>query len=275
MSTVSSRLVRLLGGLSRAALVETRAASTSVFGSNPVLHAYRAMPLQFGTVGVGRNLMFPQPLVHHGFAAAGSISARGIATSTAIAAAKKSKDSGTSEVQKASWGDRYDEITDKWIPEKPVSKVEAGGYSLIIAAGLAVALGAVWYSLKELVLEPTEQTVFAEAVKKAEVDPRGLVRVGTPMTAYGKEGRSRSARSRLAHSKSTDGNGVEHIRVQGAVRGPHGKGTVHCDAFKEASGTWQFEYLVVDVGRDRVVVVQPQAKPGIMRVPEKVYTVGD
>jgi hypothetical protein len=100
-------------------------------------------------------------------------------------------------VQRASRGDRYDEITDKWIPEKPVSKAEAGGYTVIIAAGLAVALGAVWYSLKELVLESSEQTVFALAVGKAEVDPRVLVRVGTPMTAYGKEGRSRSARSRL------------------------------------------------------------------------------
>jgi hypothetical protein len=65
------------------------------------------------------------------------------------------------------------------------------------------------------------------------------------------------------------------VRVQGAVRGPHGKGTVHCDAFKDGNGVWQFEYLVVDVGRDRVVVVQPQAQPGIMRAPEKVYAVGD
>lgn len=178
-------------------------------------------------------------------------------------------------MQRASRGDRYDEITDKWIPEKPVSKAEAGGYTVIIAAGLAVALGAVWYSLKELVLESSEQTVFALAVGKAEVDPRVLVRVGTPMTAYGKEGRSRSARSRLAHSTSTDAAGVTHVRVQGAVRGPHGKGTVHCDAFKDGNGVWQFEYLVVDVGRDRVVVVQPQAKPGIMRAPEKVYAVGD
>jgi len=62
------------------------------------------------------------------------------------------------------------------------------------------------------------------------------------------------------------------------VRGPSGKGTVHCDAVKdERTGEWRFEYLVVDVGRDRIVVVQPRelASPAIMREPEKVYAVGD
>ena len=66
-------------------------------------------------------------------------------------------------------GGRYDEITDKWIPEKPVSAAEAGGYGFAIAAGLAVALGAVWFSLKELVLEPAQNTVFAQAVRAAEI----------------------------------------------------------------------------------------------------------
>ena len=43
---------------------------------------------------------------------------------------------------------------DKWIPEKPVSTVEAGGYSVVILGFLAVAVGAIWYTFKELLLEP-------------------------------------------------------------------------------------------------------------------------
>ena len=45
----------------------------------------------------------------------------------------------------------------------------------------------------------------------------------------------------------------------------------------ERTGEWRFEYLVVDVGRDRIVVVQPResASRAIMRQPEKVYAVGD
>ena len=46
------------------------------------------------------------------------------------------------------------------------SAAEAGGYSLVIAAGLAVALGAMWYSFKELLFEPKEQSVFAAALAK-------------------------------------------------------------------------------------------------------------
>ena len=173
--------------------------------------------------------------------------------------------SSSSDLARARRGDRYDEITDKWIPEKPVSATEAGGYTLVIAAGLAVALGAIWFSLKELILEPKEQAVFNAALKMIETDPRIAVRVGSPMTGYGGEGRSRSARRQLAHSTHVDGRGVEHVRVQGAVRGPSGKGRVHADAFKGEGGGWEFAYLVVDVGRDRIVVAQPKAGPAIMR----------
>ena len=69
-----------------------------------------------------------------------------------------------------------------------MSAVEAGGYGIVIAAALAVALGAVWFSFKELIFEPKEQTVFNRALDKIAVDPRVTVRVGTPMTGYGREG---------------------------------------------------------------------------------------
>jgi hypothetical protein len=41
------------------------------------------------------------------------------------------------------------------------------------------------------------------------------------------------------------GRGVEHVRVQFAVRGPAGKGTVRADAFKGASGAWEWAYMLV------------------------------
>ena len=287
---MSSRLVRRLGGEACAALLSTRAASTCAFSSPATLQVCRSVP---PLVGTPTALESAACLVsRRGFAAGGPLVAgpariahRGISSTSPSLAEKTSKrtrgsgrDAGGSaetSVQKARRGDRYDEITDKWIPEKPVTATETAGYGVVIAAGLAVALGAMWFSLKELVLESKEHAVFNEAVEKAGMDARVVVRVGTPMTSYGGEGRSRSKRARLAHSLVVDADGVEHVKVQGAVRGPRGKGTVHCDAFKDSSGQWQFEYLVVDVGRDRVVVVQPRAKPGIMREPEKVYAVGE
>ena len=285
MST-ASRLARLFRGQTRIALVATRTASTSAWSSPAMLQACRAMPPLVGTPP--RVL----PRAHRGLAAAGlagsapAAAARGVSCTSAASAARREGGRSPTPVESSSSvakpstsgeGGRYDEITDKWIPEKPVSAAEAGGYGVFIAAGLAVALGAMWFSLKELVLEPVQQTVFALAVREAENDPRVTVRIGTPMTSYGSEGRSRSRRAFLAHAVETDARGRQHVRVQGAVRGPSGKGTVHCDAVKdERTGEWRFEYLVVDVGRDRIVVVQPsESRANIMRSPEKVYAVGD
>ena len=149
---------------------------------------------------------------------------------------------------------------------KRVSAAEAGGYSLVIAAGLAIALGAMWYSFKELLFEPKEQSVFAAALSRVETDPRVVVRVGAPMTPYGKEGRSRSPPGvswRTRHTWTDSGANTCECRARCAA--PQGKGTVHADAYKSDGGAWEFAYLVVDVGRDRVVVVQPQAPPSIMR----------
>jgi hypothetical protein len=58
------------------------------------------------------------------------------------------------------------------------------------------------------------------------------------------------------------------VRIQGAVRGPQGKATVHADAYKGDSGEWEFAYLLVDTQRgERIVVVEPQVDrpPSIMR----------
>ena len=194
---------------------------------------------------------------------------RGVASSTASLQAKKrakpQQDDASASNELANAGGSFDEITDKWIPEKPVSAVEAGGYDIVIAAALAVALGAVWFSFKELIFEPKEQTVFNRALDKIAVDPRVTVRVGTPMTGYGREGRSRSARQHVPHVVHVDGAGREHVRIQGAVRGPQGKATVHADAYKGESGEWEFAYLLVDTARERIAVVEPRAAPSIMR----------
>lgn len=228
-----------------------------------------------GGIAVGPGALLAPPSAAAALLAHAS-QTRGIASSAAsLQAKKKPKPPGPSAGENAAGdnelansGGHFDEITDKWIPEKPVSAVEAGGYGIVIAAALAVALGAVWFSFKELIFEPKEQTVFNKALDKIAVDPRVTVRVGTPMTGYGREGRSRSARQHVPHAVHVDARGREHVRIQGAVRGPQGKATVHADAYKGESGEWEFAYLLVDTQRgERIVVVEPQVDrpPSIMR----------
>lgn len=222
----------------------------------------------FGAIGAPGALLAP-PSAVAALLARTQRHTRGVASSTASLQAKKrakpQQDDASAGNELANAGGSFDEITDKWIPEKPVSAVEAGGYGIVIAAALAVALGAVWFSFKELIFEPKEQTVFNRALDKIAVDPRVTVRVGTPMTGYGREGRSRSARQHVPHATHVDGMGREHVRIQGAVRGPQGKATVHADAYKGESGEWEFAYLLVDTARERIAVVEPRAAPSIMR----------
>ena len=222
----------------------------------------------FGAIGAPGALLAP-PSAVAALLARTQRHTRGVASSTASLQAKKrakpQQDDASAGNELANAGGSFDEITDKWIPEKPVSAVEAGGYGIVIAAALAVALGAIWFSFKELIFEPKEQTVFNRALDKIAVDPRVTVRVGTPMTGYGREGRSRSARQHVPHVVHVDGAGREHVRIQGAVRGPQGKATVHADAYKGESGEWEFAYLLVDTARERIAVVEPRAAPSIMR----------
>ena len=183
----------------------------------------------FGGIAVGPGALLAPPSAAAALLAHAS-QTRGIASSAASLQAKKKPkpppasagENAAGDNELANSGGHFDEITDKWIPEKPVSAVEAGGYGIVIAAALAVALGAVWFSFKELIFEPKEQTVFNKALDKIAVDPRVTVRVGTPMTGYGREGRSRSARQHVPHAVHVDATGAgaraDPGRGEGAAR---------------------------------------------------------
>ncbi len=162
-------------------------------------------------------------------------------------------------------GGAYDEITDKWIPEKPVSAVEGASYGLVGLVGLGIAAGAVWFGARELLVTPREQRMFDAAMEKLREDVRVSVAVGTPMTGYGSESRSRSARHRIPHRVVIDERGRERVLVQFHVRGSRGSAVVRAEAgMRETTGEWEFQYIIVDVQgahATRIQVVSPQAAP--------------
>lgn len=165
----------------------------------------------------------------------------------------------------ASRSGRYDEVTDKWIPEKPVSAVEGASYGVVGLIGLGIAAGAAWFAANELLTTPREQRVFNAAMEKLNEDPRVTVAVGTPMTGYGSESRSRGARRNIPHRVVLDARGRERLLVQFHVRGPRGSAMVTAEAGLNAeTGEWDFQYIIADVqgahGR-RIPVIAPQAAP--------------
>ena len=134
---------------------------------------------------------------------------------------------------------------------RPVTATETVSYSLVILAGLGVAAAAAWAVLKELVFEPKEYAVFGLALERCRAHVRRSlllspashaqqavvgVRLGEPLTGYGVEGNSRSARQRIRHKLGRDAEGRETVTVQFQLRGPRGVGTVLAEAHAVRGG---------------------------------------
>ena len=163
--------------------------------------------------------------------------------------------------------EEFDEITDKWIPEKPVTKAETAGYSVVIILGLGLAASALFFASKELFMSPKEYVAFNAALKQIELDPRVTSALGESITGYGSESRNRSQRQRIPHTIVRDpASGREVVRVQFHARGARGNATVHAE-YDSSNAEEPFGYLIVDVERPRamrLVVKEPRQRRSIM-----------
>jgi hypothetical protein len=115
-------------------------------------------------------------------------------------------------------------------------------------------------------LEPKEYTVFGLALDRCRADPRVAVRLGSPLSGYGVESSSRSARQRIRHKIETDAAGVEHILIQFQLRGPRGVGTVFAEGVKDgaAPGGYRLGFirLTDPSGAGRPIAVLPAEERG-------------
>ena len=163
--------------------------------------------------------------------------------------------------------DEFDELTDKWIPEKPVTKAETAGYSVVIILGLGLAASAIFFASKELFMSPKEYAAFNAALKQIELDPRVTSALGESVTGYRSESRNRSQRQRIPHTIVRDpASGREVVRVQFHARGTRGNATVQAE-YDPSNAEEPFGYLIVDVERPRamrLVVKEPRQRRSIM-----------
>jgi len=149
----------------------------------------------------------------------------------------------------------YDDITDV-IPPKPVSAVEGTSYGIVILAGAGVLLAALYAVVSELFFEGKEYTVFNKALERIQSDPRVSVRLGSPITGYGSEGRSRSARGHIRHREYHGPDNLKHMGVQFLVRGPSGSASVHADMFLDENKEWRYQYLYLEFGSGSRIVLE-------------------
>ena len=191
----------------------------------------------------------------------------GIATSSRSEASKTNDRESKSSALTIEDEDEFDELTDKWIPEKPVTKAETAGYSVVIILGLGLAASAIFFASKELFMSPKEYAAFNAALKQIELDPRVTSALGESVTGYGSESRNRSQRQRIPHTIVRDpASGREVVRVQFYARGTRGNATVHAE-YDPSNAEEPFGYLIVDVERPRamrLVVKEPRQRRSIM-----------
>ena len=117
---------------------------------------------------------------------------------------------------------------------------------------------AAWSVLKELVFEPKEYSVFGQALERCRGHSVVAVRLGTPLSGYGVESSSRSARQRIRHKLGRDAEGRETVTVQFQLRGPRGVATVLAEAHAQpgAPGGYAMNYIqVVDAGGKKPIHV--------------------
>lgn len=144
--------------------------------------------------------------------------------------------------------EKINAITDK-IPQKPVGVVEGTSYSLIILAAFGALAYLLYQFVSNFILEPVAMQCFNHALERLKSDPRITVRLGSTndIRAWGSNSQSRVGRQQIPHQLYKDANGVDHVRIQFYMRGPGGTAQVNADMYKDASGEWQYMYLLVDV----------------------------
>lgn len=107
----------------------------------------------------------------------------------------------------------------------------------------------------ELLFEPKEMTVYAKALERVQADKRVQLRLGTPVTGYGSEGRSRSARQHVRHRHYHGPDALAHTAVQFYARGPNGNASVNVDMYQEGS-EWKFQYLYLEMNTGSRIVLE-------------------
>ena len=216
------------------------------------------------TVMINNNLRLRRQFFNSFRGYASSSNSTSKSSSNNSSSEKKNDSSGALTIEE---DEEFDEITDKWIPEKPVTKAETAGYSVVIVLGLGLAASALFFASKELFMSPKEYVAFNAALKQIELDPRVTSALGESITGYGSESRNRSQRQRIPHTIVRDpASGREVVRVQFHARGARGNATVHAE-YDPSNAEEPFGYLIVDVERPRsmrLVVKEPRQRRSIM-----------
>jgi import inner membrane translocase subunit TIM21 len=143
--------------------------------------------------------------------------------------------------------------------QKVVHSTRVVSYSGIVLAGIAV-LGAVGYALfYEFFSKDSPQSMFGEALKKVQKDPRVEGMVGDSIKGYGQESYRRFSRQMIQPFRFQE-NGTDYIRFTFRINGSQNKGSVHVEMARPVNASfwtsWGLSYMRLDTDDRRRVVLE-------------------
>ncbi|XP_018322434.1 mitochondrial import inner membrane translocase subunit Tim21-like [Agrilus planipennis] len=133
----------------------------------------------------------------------------------------------------------------KPLGEKVKETTKTASYVGIILLGIGVT-GTLFYAVfSELFSSKSPNNVYTKAAKRCTDDPRIQDKLGLPITSYGEETR-RGRRQHVNYLKFKRGD-IGFLRMRFYLQGAFNKATVHLEMQENASGNYEYRYLIVEV----------------------------
>ncbi|XP_017782041.1 PREDICTED: mitochondrial import inner membrane translocase subunit Tim21 [Nicrophorus vespilloides] len=132
------------------------------------------------------------------------------------------------------------------LAEKVKETTKTASYLGVILLGVGVT-GTLFYAVfNELFSSRSPNNIYTAAVKKCLADTRIEDKLGYPIKAYGEETR-RGRRQHPNYSGFIGKDGKKHLRMQFYLQGTYHKGTAQLEMIENASGDFEYRYLLVQV----------------------------
>lgn len=131
---------------------------------------------------------------------------------------------------------------------------KTASYSLVVIAGIAIAVSVVYVLYSELFSSQSPQSIYSRAFKDVISDERVLNLFGDRIKGFG-EPTSRGRRRHVSHVEYLKDD-KKYLRMKFYIKGSRASGSVNLEMVEDDRGRYQYRYLfVISDGLDRRSII--------------------
>ncbi|KAI8333945.1 TIM21-domain-containing protein [Chlamydoabsidia padenii] len=133
-------------------------------------------------------------------------------------------------------------------PQKVAAASKASFNLTVVAGGLALTAGLVYFIGSELFSSDSSTNIFSDAVDRVRSNQELVELLGTPIKGHGAPSRNRMKRNRRIQYQIVDDQfGKAHFFMKFYVEGPLNEGVGMVEMIKDEKDKWTYKQLFVDV----------------------------